>query len=384
VLASARRGVADGIPVLEVLVSTQMGGGPQHVYTLATALRLRGFAPTVAGPRDGAMAETFDAAGVELVDLSTRRLRPDIVPRLARLIARRRIRLVHSHGKGAGVYGRLAARLAGVPALHTFHGIHFERYPRGLRPAYLALERRLAAWTYAVVNVSRAQEAEGLAHGLFGVAQSHVIPNGIDLAALAARALPRAQARARLGVPAASIVVGCAARFDPVKGHALLMDAVGRVAEPGLRLVLLGTGAEERRLRARAGADDVRGRVLFAGEVPDAACLFPAFDLYASASSKEGLPLAVLEAMALGLPVVATDIAGHRELLGDGENVLVAPTADAVARAIERLAVDGQGRRALGAGNRERVQRFDVARMIDATECLYREALGRVPCPGCR
>jgi glycosyltransferase involved in cell wall biosynthesis len=123
--------------------------------------------------------------------------------------------------------------------------------------------------------------------------------------------------------------------------------------------------------------------VLFAGEVPDAACLFPAFDLYASASSKEGLPLAVLEAMALGLPVVATDIAGHRELLGDGENVLVAPTADAVARAIERLAVDGQGRRALGAGNRERVQRFDVARMIDATECLYREALGRVPCPGC-
>jgi glycosyltransferase involved in cell wall biosynthesis len=374
--------VADGIPVLEVLVSTQMGGGPQHVYTLATALRARGFAPAVAGPRDGAMAETFDAAGIELIELSTHRLRPAVVPRLARLIARRGIRLVHSHGKGAGVYGRLAARLASVPAIHTFHGIHFERYPRGVRQAYLGLERRLATWTDAVVNVSRAQEAEGLARRLFRAAQSRVIPNGVDIAALTGRALPRAQARARLGVPSRSLVVGCAARFDAVKGHALLLDAVGRVSDPALRLVLVGSGAADQPLRARAGADDLRGRVLFAGEIPDAACVFPAFDVYVSASSKEGLPLAVLEAMALGLPVVATDIAGHRELLGDGAGGLVAPTASAVAHAIRGLAADGERRRALGADNRERARLFDAARMIDATECLYRETLGRVRCVG--
>jgi glycosyltransferase involved in cell wall biosynthesis len=375
--------MVDGIPVLEVVVSTHMGGGPQHVYTVATGLRARGFAPTVAGPRDGAMAETFEAAGIELVDLPTHRLRPDLVLRLARLIAGRRIRLVHSHGKGAGVYGRLAARLAGVPALHTFHGLHFERYPPGVRHAYLALERRLSAWTYAVVNVSRAQEAEGLAHRLFGAAQSRVIPNGIDLASLADRALSRAQARARLGVPQRSMVVGCAARFDPVKAHALLMEAVGRVLDPDLRLVLVGTGIEERRLRARAGAEDLRGRVLFAGEIPDAACVFRAFDLYASTSTKEGLPLAVLEAMALGLPVVATDIAGHRELFADGTSALVAPTAAAIARAIDVLAADGERRRALGADNRARARRFDAASMLEATECLYREALGLVRCHGC-
>ena len=72
----------------------------------------------------------------------------------------RGIRLIHSHGKGAGLYGRVAGRLGGVPAVHTFHGIHFERYAAPARAAYLALERRLSSWTARVVNVSREQERE--------------------------------------------------------------------------------------------------------------------------------------------------------------------------------------------------------------------------------
>jgi len=364
------------VPVLEVVVSTHTGGGPQHVYALATALRTRGFAPMVAGPRDGPIASRFEAAGVEMIEVPTDRVRPVAVWRLARLIAARGIRLVHSHGKGAGVYARLAARLCRVPAIHTLHGIHFERYSPLGRAAYLALERRLAVWTYAVVNVSRAQEAEGLALGLFTPAQSRVIPNGVDIAALAARALDRAGARARLGLSPASIIVGCVARFDAVKGHALLLAALARIRHPSLHLVLVGGGAAEGGLRGRAAAADLSDRVRFAGEIPDAARLLPAFDIYASASSKEGLPLAVLEAMALGLPVVATDIAGHRELLGEGNPGLVTPTAEALAQGLQALAGGADRRRALGEENRARARRFDAATMIDEVECLYRKAIG--------
>ena len=364
------------VPVLEVVVSTRTGGGPQHVYALATALKDRGFTPIVAGPRDGPVALSLDAAGIEMIELRTDRLRPDIVFRLARLIAARKIRLVHSHGKGAGVHARLAARLRGVPAIHTLHGIHFERYSPLGRAAYLALERRLAAWTHAVVNVSRAQEAEGLALRLFTPAQSRVIPNGVDVTALAARALDREQARARLGLPATAVVVGSAARFDAVKGHDLLLAAVARIRDPALHLVLIGGGPGEAGLRARAAADDLRGRVHFAGEIPDAARLLPAFDVYASASSKEGLPLAVLEAMVLGLPVVASDIPAHRELLGESECPLVARSAEALARGIQALAGDADRRRVLGAESRARARRLDAPRMIDDVECLYRAAIG--------
>src|SRR5439155_1728318 len=199
-------------PILELLVSTQPGGGPQHVLAVATWLRARRWRPIVAGPRDGALFDRFRESGIETVELATDRLRPRTLLALRRLVSERGVSLIHSHGKGAGLYGRL---------------------------------------------------------------------------------------------------VGCAARFDPVKRLDLLLRAAARVTDTTLRVVLIGRGDEERRLRALAVSLGLGGRVVFAGEIVDAARLFPAFDVYAAPSAKEGMPLAVLEAMALGVPVLASDIAAH-------------------------------------------------------------------------
>jgi glycosyltransferase involved in cell wall biosynthesis len=362
-------------PILELLVSTKPGGGPQHVAMLARALPARGWHPIVAGPADGVLFDGFVKSGIETVELATNRLRPATLVRLVRLVRRRGIRLIHSHGKGAGVYGRLAARLTGVPAVHTFHGIHFERYPAPARAAYLALERRLGAWTARVVNVSRAQECEGLALGLFQARQSRVIPNGVDVARLGAAALDRTTARAHLRVSGDALVVGTVSRFDEVKRLDVLIDAIAVLS--GITLVLVGAGDEAVRLRARAAAGAARGRVVLAGEVPEAARLLRAFDVYASASRKEGMPLAVLEAMALGLPVVASDIPPHREILGSGSAGLVVGTAEAFAAALERLARDAGARAALGAENRTRARsEFDAREMLTSLEALYGEVLG--------
>jgi len=141
--------VSEPIPVLQVVVSTQAGGGPQHVLAVALGLRARGWRPIVAGPADGALFARFREAGVETLIVRTDRLSPLTLVRLVRAIRGHGVRLVHSHGKGAGLHGRLAARLTGVPAVHTLHGIHYERYPAPARAAYLALERRLSAWTRA-------------------------------------------------------------------------------------------------------------------------------------------------------------------------------------------------------------------------------------------
>jgi glycosyltransferase involved in cell wall biosynthesis len=363
-------------PVLELLVSTQAGGGPQHVLTLANGLRTRGWAPVVAGPRDGTLFECFAAAGIEIVELATNRLRPDVLLSLMRLMHGRGIRLVHSHGKGAGLHGRLAARMLGVPAVHTFHGLHFERYPRPLRYAYLALERRLGRWTRRVVSVSRAQEREALALGLFPRAISRVVLNGVDVAALNAGALDRWDARVALALEPGVTVVGCAARLDEVKRLDVLLKAVAAMRRPELVVAIVGGGVEERRLRTLASSLGLGGSVKFAGEIPGAARLFRAFDVYAAPSRKEGMPLAVVEAMALGVPVVASNIAAHREVLGEASEGLVEGTVDAFAAGLEALLNDSASMRAWGAQNRTRARsEFDAGDMVSAMDAVYREAL---------
>jgi glycosyltransferase involved in cell wall biosynthesis len=362
--------VAAGIPVLEIVVSTRPGGGPEHVRTLARGLRRRGWMPVIAGPRDGALFDAYGQAGFETVQVRTDTLSPVALVRLAWFVRARGIRLVHSHGKGAGLYGRLVARTAGVPAIHSFHGIHYERYPAPVRALYLALERALARWTVGVVNVSSVQEVEGLRLGLFGRHQSRVVPNGVDIAALRTTALARDAARRTLGVAGSGAVVGSAARFDPVKGLELLVHAMATV--DGAALALIGDGPEMSRLRALAAP--LRERVRLVGEVSGAAALFGAFDVYAAPSAKEGMPLAVLEAMALGIPIVASDIPAHREILGDYP-ALVARTPDAFAAAIRRALGDEPWRAQLVARLLARASAFDAEQMADAIDALYREVL---------
>ena len=364
-------------PVLQLLVSTQPGGGPQHVLTVAAWLRARRWRTIVAGPRNGAIFERFRESGIETIELATDRFSAGTLAELVRLVRARRVRLIHSHGKGAGLYGRLVARALGVPAVHTLHGLHFERYGTAKRAAYLALERRLSRWTRVIVNVSRAQEAEGLALRLFDKRQSRVVVNGVDVARLGTAAAEPGEARAAPGLPSSAPVVGCAARFDPIKRLDLLLDAAGRIADRALRVVLIGRGSEERRLRERAASLGLGGRVVFPGEILDAARLFRGFDVYAATSAKEGMPLAPLEAMALGVPVLASDIPAHRELLGDASAALVAGTPERFADALRGLLTDGVARARLAAEQRTRARsEFDVRHMLTTVEAIYGEVLG--------
>lgn len=365
-----------GPAVLQVLVSTRPGGGPRHVLDLCLGLRARGWRAVVAGPRDGAYFDRFAGGGLETAEAPTDRLHPGAVLALLRLARRHRIQLIHSHGKGAGLHARLAARALGIPAIHTFHGIHVERYGRLGRAAYLGLERWLARGTAAVVHVSHAQEAEARLLGLAPAGRSHVVVNGIDIERVQRQAIARDEARRRLALDLQAAVVGSVARLDEVKRLDALVRAVARTARPGLVLVLVGAGPDEPRLRRLVRDLGAADRVQFAGEIPDAARLLRAFDICAAPSRREGMPLAVVEAMALALPVVASDIPAHREVLGAGSAGLVAAGVEDLGAALERLLDDATQRSALGAENRARAEKeFGAARMVDEIETLYRRVL---------
>lgn len=365
------------IRVLELLTTTAPGGGPRQVYDLVRHLPGKEFDVTVAGPRDGAFAERFRALGHAVAGVGANRLRPGPLLATLRLVRARGIEVIHSHGKGAGLYGRLAARWTGVPAVHTFHGLHYERYPPRLQRLYLGVERRLARWTHTIIHVSRTQEAEALGLRLVASRQSVTVPNGVDLDAqdrlVGAAPIPRET----FGLGRDRFVLGTVARFDPVKRLDTLVGALRALERPCVSLLLVGGGPEADRLRRLVAAAHLNGRVVFTGWLDDSARVYPAIDLYVAASAKEGLPLAVLEAMGAGLAVVATDVPGHRDVVRDGATGLLVPAGDerALAAAIETLMDDPERRGRMGRAGRERVRtEFGIGAMVERTAEVYRAA----------
>ncbi|MBI4589247.1 MAG: glycosyltransferase [Candidatus Rokubacteria bacterium] len=366
------------IRVLQLLVTTDLGGGPKQVYDLVRHLPREEFQVVVAGPHDGIFFERFQDLGVTMLELPRRRLGLRHLFLTLRLIRALGIQVVHTHGKGPGLYGRLAAWWLGVPAVHTFHGIHYGSYPRPGQALYLALERRLARLSHTIINVSASQEAEGLDLRLFQPSQSVVIPNGIDLEELARLLATSSIARESLGLAPDDLVLGCVSRFDPIKRIQTLLEAFRRLALrlPQLALLLVGGGGEERRIRRLVTEMGLGKRVIFTGFLETAARVYPALDLYVATSLKEGLPLSVVEAMGAGVPVVATDVPGHRDVVIPGETGLLVPPENpvALADAIAALLADPERRRMGEAGRRRVLKEFSMQPMIERTAEVYRRA----------
>ena len=370
------------IRVLELLVTTSPGGGPQHVWDLARHLPKKEFELIIGAPRDGTFFDRFRDLGLPVVELPVRRLGARHFALTRRAISRFGVDVVHTHGKGPGLYGRAMARWMRVPAIHTFHGLHYADYRPITRPLYLALERRLSRWSRVIISVSRSGHLEALGLRLFRPEQSVVIVNGVDVEENERLLLESPVRRESLGLTAADLVIGCVSRFDPVKRLELLVDALRRLKDrvPRLVLVLVGGGGELERIRRLVAERGLSDRVIFTGFVENPVRVQAALDLYVAASRKEGLPLAVLEAMAAGLAVVATDVPGHRDVVAPGETgLLVAPEDPAaLAEAVATLLSDPARRKSLGQAGRERVrQEFGVRAMVDATAAVYRRAAGR-------
>jgi glycosyltransferase involved in cell wall biosynthesis len=207
-----------------------------------------------------------------------------------------------------------------------------------------------------------------------------VVVNGIDVDEIQRAVDPRSVARQALGLSPTALALGCIARFDKRKGLPVILDAVQRLTTryPEVALVLIGSGATENALRDGARQAGIAEKVRFAGPIVDAHRMLPALDLYVSASQGEGLPLTVLEAMASGLPVVATRVTGHVDVVVDGVTGFLTRPEDPAdfAAAVARLLDDPEQRRKMGRAGQERVHvEFGADRMAAETAALFREAL---------
>ena len=322
-----------------------------------------------------AMAPHRDAAALGELWQLFRRLRPDIV---------------HTHNPKPGVYGRVAARVAGVPVVvNTVHGLYATpEDPWSKRAVVYTLERVAAACSDAEL-VQNPEDLATLRQVLrVPAAKLVLLGNGVDLGRFApvvgdtTRSAVRARVRDGWGAGADTVVVGAVGRLVLEKGYAELFEAWDRVrvSHPAARLVVAGPVDTDKAdavppgLLERAEASGVR----LLGMVDDVEDLYAGFDLYVLASHREGFPRSAMEAAASGLPIVATDIRGCRQVVDNEVTGLLVPVRDpaALAAALGRLIDDRAARQRMGAAAAARALRdFDQRRVIDVTLRTYERLL---------
>ncbi|HEX2694454.1 MAG TPA: glycosyltransferase family 4 protein, partial [Acidobacteriota bacterium] len=333
------------VRVLEMIDRPFLGGGQVTVLTLARGLDKEKFEVLVASEDGGPLVDELAKIGIRHVPVRLGKFSGlSSAGALATVLRENAVDILHTHGGIAGLYGRLAARKAGTPAVvHTVHGLHYLHYRNpAAKRAFIVLERRLSRSTDAVVFVSEADMERAARLRLALPPKARLIRNGvppIPQARLRDPAAVRAELRA-VGRP----LVVAVSRLHRQKGVTYLLRAVPlvRAEIPNVRIVVAGGGPLADRLGAEVKALRVGDNVALLGERKDALSILAAADVFVLSSLWEGLPYVLVEAAALGKPVVATDIDGVREVIRSGATGVLVPPRDpgALAAAILLLLKD--------------------------------------------
>jgi glycosyltransferase involved in cell wall biosynthesis len=314
----------------------------------AQALDRDRFSVTILSQDGGPLFAEAERAGLQVVRL--RHMRPELSPsedrralnELKERLAEGGFEIVHTHSAKAGALGRLAAHRLGVPGIvHTLHGFPFHEFQSRIRRhAYIETERRLGRITDQFLAVGAAVAAEAIRLRIAPPERILTIASAIDPVGLEpASPATRSAARLLIGLPASAKVVGTVGRLDYQKAPADMVAAARGLTDADVRFVWVGGGPLQDSIQRSIDREGLASRFLLLGERDDVRRLLPAFDVFAMASRYEGLPCAVVEAIAAGIPVVATAVNAVPEVVIPGRTGLLVPPAapDQLGRALAYL-----------------------------------------------
>ena len=363
--------------VLLLIKGLGRGGAEQLLVTASSHLDRDRFRYEVAYllPWKDALVGPLEAAGLSTHCLDGGR-GAGWVARLRELARDRRVGIVHAHSPIPAVASRLALPRA-VRKVYTEHNL----WPRYHRATYWAnlLTFGRNDHVFAVSDEVRASIRYPGPMASFRRPPVETLYHGLDWSSRPAPA-PRSEARATLGIAEDAPVVGTVGNLTAKKDHATLLAAAAvlRSSVPGLRVVVVGHGPLEDEVRRRRRNLDLEETVVMAGFRDDAARLMSAFDVFVLSSRYEGLPIALLEAMALGIPAAITRVGGNAEVVADGVHGLLVPPGDArrLAGAVGRLLGDEALRGRLGEAARHRAADFDIRVAVRRMEEVYGELVG--------
>jgi len=374
--------------MLRAITRLNIGGPAIHAILLTQGLQHGRFRTLLVSGQEAAgegnLRDLADRCGVRpvMVDELGRELslRNDLaaVGRLYRLIKRERPAIVHTHMAKAGTTARLAARLAGVPiVVHTYHGHVFHSYFGPRKTAlFLSIERFLGRLTDRIVAVGETQRRELIGYGVAPASKIVSIPLGLDIEPMLRAEQYRGRLREELGLNGVHRLVGIVARLVPVKAHDVFLEAAVEVRQaiPQTRFLIVGDGERRADLERRSRELGLADAAHFLGWRRDMRSVYADLDVVVLSSLNEGSPVAIIEAMAAGRPVVATRVGGVSEVVEHGRSGLLVPPRDSasLAAAIRSVLQSESLADALGGSARASVYpRYAAARLIGDVERMY-------------
>jgi len=380
------------IKLIHIITRLDKGGSAENTFlTLKGLDKSRYEVSLIAGPVEDPSQDRrnqIEESGVSYIQVP--QLRRNInfffdfpaLLKIRRLLKRDKPDIVHTHTSKAGLLGRLAARLAGIPSIiHTPHGHVFFGYFGALKTKMFVLLEKLASRiTDKIIALTPREKADYLRYKVAEEDKLVVIPSGIELHKCQYPPKEeRSKLRRELGIPDRSAVVGTAGRLVPVKGSGFLLQAVGQVISehPDTYLVFAGDGPLRKNLAKDAVDMGLAKKIIFTGWRDDMARVLSVFDVFCLPSLNEGMGRVLVEAMALGKPVVASDAGGIPDLIIPGKNGILVPPQDPeeLARQIRFLIENREEREKLGRAGKEMASAYSDEVMVKKIAELYEKAL---------
>ncbi len=370
--------------------TTLLGGGPECLYQLIKHINPQEWEVVVCTKNDGPYWDKFRSFGIKTHDLSLRELSLFTLFRLLHVLRRERPALIHTHGKGPGLYGRFIGKILNIPVVHTFHGFHYETLPTLTRWLHLLVDNLLSIITDQHIFVSMGEEKRAQVIKFLDKKNSTVIHNGVDYEYIQDLDIDRKTILKSIDCEdwEQDKILGTTSRLSPEKGILDLLSGFSQViqSEPNLKLMIVGGYPEEHKgyyLKAKTliEREHLTEHVRILGYRQDALEILKCMDFYISPSLSEGLPISLLEAFAAGVPAIATEIPGNKDVLSSSAfGVLSDPgSPKSIAQGIRKmLALSEQERNIIARNAFNRVKdNFSVDTMADETFRLYRQVLSK-------
>lgn len=360
--------------VLHIIDSLDLGGAQEVVLNLATcgSNRFRHEVATMHG--HGIYWDRLKQAGVKVHSLSPHKFLPFYLASIPWRLIAARPHILHCHLIPSNIIAKPLGALLGVPVIINHD--HTNDTRRAESALLFAMDRFSNRFASHIVTVSASCRDFLITRECIPARNVTLVPNAIDLRRFTPGGLGCDQARIGLGVPASARIVAGVGRLNPQKNFSLFLDIAAQLSTrfSDLHFLLAGDGPEEKMLREKASALGISDRVTFSGYVADTRSVYLAADVLLMPSRFEGLPMTLLEAMAMGLPVVASQLDGIAEVIDDGSGGFLVPSDD-TSLFVERtdaLLRDSDLRARIAKNARAQIEsRFSVERMTSAVEAVY-------------